>query len=330
MRDQLERLLAANSQAKGFLSEAPIKIAANGPPNSVRDLGSAGQSVLASFSAGTKPTIVLNESPVEEPEPIIRPASDESPKQTPDCRYQIQGEIARGGMGAIMHGRNVDLGRNLAIKVLLDAHKDKPDVVHRFIEEAQIGGQLQHPGIAPVYELGKFSDMRPYFTMKLVKGKTLAMMLLERRDIFDRGKLLGIFEQICQTMAYAHSRRVVHRDLKPANIMIGAFGEVQVMDWGLAKVLSSGGIADEKKARDHLPGNSIIQTCRNDGSGAALVGTDGLGSQTMMGSVMGTPGYMSPEQALGEVDRLDERLRCFRIGSHPVRNPHRPTTLRSR
>ncbi len=126
--------------------------------------------------------------------------------------------------------------------------------IQRFIEEAQIGGQLQHPGIAPVYELGQFADQRPYFTMKLVKGKTLAA-LLEAREDWQRiaAKFIGIFEQVCQTMAYAHSRGVIHRDLKPANIMVGAFGEVQVMDWGLAKVLSSGGVADEKRAHEsHL------------------------------------------------------------------------------
>ena len=119
---------------------------------------------------------------------------------------------------------------------LLDVHKDKPEVIQRFVEEAQIGGQLQHPGIVPVYELGQFADKRPFFAMKLVKGETLSKLMADRdKAADDRGKLLGIFEQICQTMAYAHSHGVIHRDLKPANIMVGAFGEVQVMDWGLAK-----------------------------------------------------------------------------------------------
>ena len=127
-------------------------------------------------------------------------------------------------------------------------------MVLRFVEEAQIGGQLQHPGIAPVYELGQFADQRPFFTMKLVKGKTLAALLSSREETHsDRAKFLGIFEQICQTMGYAHSRNVIHRDLKPANVMVGAFGEVQVMDWGLAKVVKVSGIADEKKATEtHL------------------------------------------------------------------------------
>ena len=128
-------------------------------------------------------------------------------------------------------------------------HRDNPDLVRRFVEEAQIGGQLQHPGIVPVYELGTFADRRPYFTMKLVKGRTLAELLDGRQDpADDRPRFLAIFEQVCQTVAYAHARGVIHRDLKPANVMVGSFGEVQVMDWGLAKVLPRGGVADDATA----------------------------------------------------------------------------------
>jgi serine/threonine protein kinase len=106
----------------------------------------------------------------------------------------LDGEIARGGMGAILKGRDVDLGRELAIKVLLETHMDRPEVVQRFIEEAQIGGQLQHPGIAPVYELGQFADQRPYFSMKLVKGETLSKLLSDRSSLDqDRGRFLGVF-----------------------------------------------------------------------------------------------------------------------------------------
>ncbi|MGB4708119.1 MAG: serine/threonine-protein kinase, partial [Fuerstiella sp.] len=230
-------------------------------------LGDMNHSVLTmlSDSIGKVPRVALRESAAEGEDPISKPNSPEVPKSDSDSRYRLDGEIARGGMGAILKGRDTDLGRDLAIKVLLDSHKDKPDVIQRFVEEAQIGGQLQHPGIAPVYELGQFADKRPFFSMKLVKGQTLA----DREDATeDRGKFIGIFEQVCQTMAYAHSRGVIHRDLKPANIMVGAFGEVQVMDWGLAKVLSSGGVADEKKAHDKQQGQSIIQTMRSTGSDA--------------------------------------------------------------
>src|SRR5262249_10529912 len=135
----------------------------------------------------------------------------------------------------------------LAVKVLLRSHKDQPDLVRRFVEEAQIGGQLQHPGVVPIYELGALADRRPFFTMKLVQGRTLAELLWARSSPGDDlPRLLSIFESVCQTMAYAHARGVIHRDLKPSNVMVGSFGEVQVMDWGLAKVLRQGGADDDQ------------------------------------------------------------------------------------
>ncbi|MBL8819680.1 MAG: protein kinase [Planctomyces sp.] len=338
LRRQIERLLKSDEQAGSFLANPVLAadatiigqasgdlaasmdagLAATFGPGEALILGEAGHSVLKMLGQdlGKVPRVVLLESAAEGGEPVVRPGSAEMPDRSSDSRYQFQGEIARGGMGAILKGRDTDLGRDLAIKVLLDAHKDKPDVVQRFVEEAQIGGQLQHPGIAPVYELGQFADKRPFFSMKLVKGQTFSRLLAERKDPSDeRGKFLGIFEQICQTMAYAHSRGVIHRDLKPANVMVGAFGEVQVMDWGLAKVLPAGGIADEQKSRDQQQGQSIIQTLRSR-AGSDLPGRMGrVGSQTQIGSVMGTPAYMPPEQALGEVDNLDERADVFGLGA---------------
>ena len=209
----------------------------------------------------------------------------------PRClgQYELFGEIARGGMGAILKGRDPDLGRDIAVKVLLETHRGKTELVQRFVEEAQIGGQLQHPGVVPVYEIGQFSDQRPYFTMKLVKGQTLAALLAVRKDVTDdRTKFVGIFAQVCQTLAYAHARGVIHRDLKPSNVMVGAFGEVQVMDWGLAKVLNEGGVADEKKAKVRQT-VSVIQTQRSAG-----LGTPEVHSPTQLGSVLGTPAYMAP------------------------------------
>jgi serine/threonine protein kinase len=201
---------------------------------------------------------------------VVKPGSDAMPsKEETGDRYQLSGEIARGGMGAVLRGRDVDLGRDLAVKVLLEKYLDRPEVARRFIEEAQIGGQLQHPGVVPVYDIGRFGD-RPFFTMKLVKGQTLSALLAERADAdADRPRLLGIALQVAQTMAYAHAKGVIHRDLKPANIMVGAFGEVQVMDWGLAKVLAEGGVADEERAsRAHQLADDVttIRTARSSGS----------------------------------------------------------------
>jgi serine/threonine-protein kinase len=243
--------------------------------------------------------------------PVVQLHSDTmpSPEQTGE-RYQLQGEIARGGMGAVLRGRDMDLGRDLAIKVLLEKHANRPEVARRFIEEAQIGGQLQHPGVVPVYDIGRFGE-RPFFTMKLVKGHTLAHLLAKRPDpTEERPRLLSIALQVSQAMAYAHAKGVIHRDLKPANIMVGAFGEVQVMDWGLAKVLAEGGIADEQKASRGRPEDaSLIRTARSTGSAGTF------GTQTEAGSLLGTPAYMPPEQANGEVASLDRRADVFGLGA---------------
>ncbi len=244
---------------------------------------------------------------------VVKPGSDAMPsKNQIGDRYQLSGEIARGGMGAVLRGRDVDLGRDLAVKVLLEKYVDRPEVARRFIEEAQIGGQLQHPGVVPVYDIGRFGD-RPFFTMKLVKGQTLSALLAERTDAAaDRPRLLGIASQVAQAMAYAHAKGVIHRDLKPANIMVGAFGEVQVMDWGLAKVLAEGGVADEERAsRAHQTPEDVttIRTARSSGS-AGSHGTD-----TEAGSMLGTPAYMPPEQANGDIAHLDRRADVFGLGA---------------
>jgi serine/threonine-protein kinase len=240
------------------------------------------------------------------PSPVVDSSSAEIPERTDRAaRLHLLGEVARGGMGVIIKGRDTDLGRDLAVKVLLEQHRERPDLIRRFVEEAQISGQLQHPGVVPVYELGTLDDDRPYFAMKLVRGRTLAALLAERPGpATDRPRLLGIFEQVCLTMAYAHVRGVIHRDLKPSNIMVGSFGEVQVMDWGLAKVLRQGGGAESTQAGRIRP-ETVIQTGR--------MGTDAELSQA--GSIMGTPAYMPPEQASGDVDRLDERADVFALGS---------------
>jgi serine/threonine-protein kinase len=250
---------------------------------------------------------VLRHPPREADDPVLPPPSTPLPTDRA-ARYRIDGEIARGGMGAVFKGRDPDLGREIAVKVLLETHQGKTELVQRFVEEAQIAGQLQHPGITPVYELGQFADKRPYFTMKLIKARTLAALLAARKEpAEDRARYIGIFGQVCQTLAYAHARGVIHRDLKPANIMVGSFGEVQVMDWGLAKVLKEGGVADEQKALTQQT-VSMIRTQRN-------AGTPEVGSDTQAGSVLGTPAYMAPEQARGDVDLVDARADVFGLGA---------------
>ncbi len=257
-------------------------------------------------SIGPVPRVLLRDGPADDARPV-RPGSEEMPELAGETvRYQLLGEVARGGMGAILKGRDIDLGRDLAIKVLLEKHRDRPEMVRRFVEEAQIGGQLQHPGIVPVHELGRFPDGRLFIAMKLVKGRTLAALLESRTDpAEDRPRFLSIFQQVCQTMAYAHARGVIHRDLKPSNVMVGSFGEVQVMDWGLAKVLDQGGLADEERSHRVRDGSGMIRT----------MGTGSAAAESIAGSVIGTPAYMPPEQARGAMETLDERADVFGLGS---------------
>src|SRR5262249_3617494 len=155
-------------------------------------------------------------------------------------RYALGAEIARGGMGAVYRATDTAFAREVAVKVLLDKYAPTSGTARRVADEAQITGQLQHPNIPAVHDLGTRADGRPFLAMKLIKGETLDDLLKARTDpAADRGRFVAVFEQVCQAVAYAHAHQVLHRDLKPENVMVGAFGEVQVMDWGLAKVLGS-------------------------------------------------------------------------------------------
>jgi serine/threonine protein kinase len=302
--------LGKSSPAQRDSATAPRpKKAPLGPRESAPGDGvgpAASRSVLFTLadSLGSVPRVLLRDTEAAGRTPVVWPSSRELPAASSgQDRYQFLGEIARGGMGAVLKGRDTDLGRDLAVKVLLEKHRDNPGFIRRFVEEAQIGGQLQHPGIVPVYELGCFDDRRPFFTMKLVKGHTLAALLASRRQpAEDRPRFLSVFETVCQTMGYAHARGVIHRDLKPGNVMVGSFGEVQVMDWGLAKVVRSETVVEERTAAHEL--ETMVETARS-------------GSQThasQAGSVLGTPEYMPPEQARGEVAAVDERADVFALG----------------
>jgi serine/threonine-protein kinase len=219
----------------------------------------------------------------------------------PECagRIELRGELARGGMGAVLRGHDPALNREVAVKVLLSSLATRPDLVRRFVDEAQVAGQLQHPGVVPIYDLGTFADGRPFFAMKLVQGRTLAELLGARPTVTDDlARFLKIFETVCQAIGYAHSRRIIHRDLKPLNVMVGAFGEVQVMDWGIAKILT------DKDA------DSGDNTADRPVDGTAKQGDSAL---TAAGSTLGTLAYMPPEQAAGEA--VDERADVFGLGA---------------
>jgi serine/threonine-protein kinase len=208
-------------------------------------------------------------------------------------------------MGIVLRAHDERFQRSLAIKILQEKYRGNAEVAHRFLEEAQVMGQLQHPGIPPVYDLGELPDGRPFFALKLIKGRTLAKLLRERPyPGHDLAHGVALFGQVCQAVAYAHSRGILHRDLKPSNIMVGAFGEVQVMDWGLAKVLGK----EQVWVAAPLEDSSTIATVRT--------AEDDLATQD--GAVLGTPAYMAPEQARGEIGQLDERADVFGLGGRPT------------
>jgi tetratricopeptide (TPR) repeat protein len=219
--------------------------------------------------------------------------------------FRILDEIGRGGMGIVYRARDEALGRDVAIKVLSDRYAADSPVAQRFAHEAQITGQLQHPGIPAVHQVGNLADGRPFLAMKLIKGSTLEDILKQRPDpSADRGRLLAIFEAVCQAVGYAHAHRVIHRDLKPSNVMVGAFGEVQVMDWGLAKVLG-----------EETPATVEVLAAEQTRAWTKVSPTPDGGAQTQAGSLVGTPAFIAPEQAVGEIERVNERSDVFGLGA---------------
>ncbi|MCK4665828.1 protein kinase [Candidatus Dependentiae bacterium] len=223
-------------------------------------------------------------------------------------RYTIKGEQGRGGIGKVLVAFDSHLGREIAVKELIafdeGLNKDQPTpisktaaMVARFLTEARITGQLEHPSIVPVYEIGKKSDGKIYYTMKLVKGETLADKLANEKDLAGRLKYLDNFVDLCNAIAYAHSRGVIHRDIKPQNVMIGEFGETVVLDWGLAKVK---GHTDESSGKLKLEIEALKESS---------------GFKTIPGRALGTPSYMPPEQAEGLLDEIDEQSDVYSLGA---------------
>ncbi len=232
------------------------------------------------------------------PAPALKPPAEGALLAEP---YKVMGEVGRGGIGIVLQARDLALGREVAVKVLQPRHQANPAAVTRFTREARIAAQLQHPGIVPVYAAGQDELDRPYIAMKLLRGSTLEELLDKRKDPKEgRAGHIRIFEQVCQTMAYAHSRGVIHRDLKPGNVMVGAFGEVQIIDWGFARVLGTPATLEDSKTL------SLIDQALAPNESSAL---------SVAGVPIGTPAYMAPEQALGDLKALDERTDVFCLGS---------------
>lgn len=214
-------------------------------------------------------------------------------------RYTLRELIAHGGMGVVYAAEDEKLSRRVALKVL-DAPDATGELTSRLMREARILAQLEHPGIVPVHDVGALPDGRVFYTMKFVEGLRLDKYIAQLDSVWQR---LRLFLRVCDAVAFAHARGVLHRDLKPANIMVGSFGEVLVMDWGLAKILRAQGLSGDE---------TILNSSRKADSAKDSTPSTVI---TGHGTVMGTPGYMSPEQARGETEKIDVRSDIFSLGA---------------
>ncbi|MBM3979740.1 MAG: hypothetical protein FJ304_05565 [Planctomycetes bacterium] len=228
--------------------------------------------------------------------------------------FDIVGELGRGGMGIVYRARDRDLTREVAIKMLQTRYAGDRVATRRFVAESDITARLAHPSVPPVHRVGTLPDGRPYLVMKLIDGQTLDELLKARaHQLADLPRHLDIFEHVCQAVASAHARGIIHRDLKPHNVMVGAFGEVQVMDWGLAKHVLSSMLQVPSEEEEERQGEDSVS--REPEASA---------DQTLAGTVLGTPAYMAPEQARGEavgpasdVFGLGALLCCVLTGEAP-------------
>lgn len=224
-------------------------------------------------------------------------------------KYMVLHKLGSGGMGAVYLAQDTNLGRKVAVKVMNIADSTGA-LASRMMREARIVALLEHPSIVPIHDVGLLEDGRVYYAMKLVQGKRLDEFAAGADSLSD---LLRVFQKVCEAVAFAHARGVIHRDLKPENIMVGPFGEVLVMDWGVAKVLGDGPL----DSRDRLKTDGIELRAIDDTDLVTTLprASSRESSETSSGMVIGTPAYMAPEQAMGKTELLDQRSDVYALGA---------------
>jgi len=213
-------------------------------------------------------------------------------------RYRLIERVGSGGMGTVYLAEDSVLGRRVALKIV-DLPELRTDLSVRLLREAHILARLEHPGIVPVHDAGTLADGRVFYAMKFVEGERLDALVGRMVPIPER---LRIFQRICEAVAFAHAHGILHRDLKPENVMVGPFGEVLVMDWGVAKILR-----EDREPREGYASDGVEASRSADAITRPL--------KTEHGTILGTRGYMAPEQARGEIESLDERSDIYSLGA---------------
>jgi len=224
-------------------------------------------------------------------------------------KYLIIHKLGSGGMGTVYLAQDIDLGRKVAVKVM-NAAEQTGALAARMTREARIVALLEHPSIVPIHDVGSLADGRVFYAMKLVQGSRLDEFASSATSLSE---LLRVFQKVCEAVAFAHARGVIHRDLKPENIMVGPFGEVLVMDWGVAKVLESARGDSPTVALDSAAANDVFDDA--DLVATIPLSSDGGAADTRSGTIIGTPAYMSPEQARGQTELLDPRSDVYSLGA---------------
>lgn len=282
VRQRVQQMLAADAEAGSFLGQ---QLFGPDPSNGESATGDPATGGAATGGAGDREFL----------------AGD---------RFEILGSHRHGGLGEVLVALDHQLGREVALKRIKPDWRLHEEARERFVREAEVTGRLEHPGVVPVYAMGKWSDGSHYYVMRFVEGRTLGEVIDQERSGADQlslRRLLGHFVDVCNTISYAHGRGILHRDIKPANVMIGPYGETLVVDWGLAKRLDDSPI--------NSPAFDAELSLKVESSNGQRRSSDGDSSATRAGGRVGSPQYMSPEQAAGKIDSIDVRTDVYLLGA---------------